>query len=504
MGAKRVTIRQEKQSDDARAEVDCSSQPVHEACASDKTPLIVDLDGTLVRTDLLYESFFDTLSRDPKRLFDTGLVRKFSREGLKAKLATTSRIDYAQLPYNEKVLAVVEEARKEGRKTYLATASHQSHGEGIAEALGLFDGVFASDDSVNLKGARKAELLVAQFGEGGFDYIGNHDSDHEIWKHARRAYSVDLAVSSSKRLTREHADHVVVEERRFDFKALIKGLRPHQYAKNGLVFVPLLTAHQFNLFAITHALMAFAAFSLCASGAYLLNDLLDIQSDRGHPTKKNRPIASGRLPITVAIALAPILTVLSFLIAFFVSPAFLLALAVYYVATNLYSFTLKKRMFTDVVVLALLYTLRVFAGAAAIDVVISEWLFAFSLLIFTALALVKRYVELSTRLDKGLDDPSSRNYKIADLPIIAALAASAGMNSVMVLALYVSSNDVARAYSHPHILWGLCPLFLYWIARIVMLAHRRYVDEDPIAFALKDDRSWAVGLIAIALVLVAH
>jgi 4-hydroxybenzoate polyprenyltransferase and related prenyltransferases len=470
---------------------------------ADRLPLVVDLDGTLIKTDLLYESFFDALSRNFRQVFSLALFRSFSKQALKAHLAGLSRIDYASLPFNRKVLELIATEKEKGRKVYLATASNRIHADGVAAALGLFDGVFASDENVNLKAGRKAEALVEAFGEKGFDYVGNDESDRAIWAHSRRAYSVGLSGSLERQVSRVHPDHVVIDKGGFDARALIKALRAHQYAKNGLIFVPLLTAHQFNVADATQALLAFVAFSLCASGLYLLNDLLDIQADRGHPTKRNRPIAAGRLSIGLAVALVPLLTLSAFAIAWFISPLFFLALAVYYVVTNAYSFSLKRRMIVDVVALALLYTIRVFAGAAAVDVVVSEWLFTFSLLIFTALALVKRYVELSTRLDRGLQDPTNRNYKTTDLPVIAALAASAGMNSVMVLALYVSSDDVARMYSRPYVLWGLCPLFLYWIARVVMLAHRRHVDDDPIAFALKDDRSWAIGLLSIALVFAA-
>ncbi|MDE1187843.1 MAG: UbiA family prenyltransferase [Pantoea sp.] len=466
-------------------------------------PLVVDLDGTLIKGDLLYESLFDAISRHGWRVANRDILKRISKSGIKAHLSYYSDISYPELPYNEKILQLIADAKSEGRKVYLATASHRSHAEKIAESLGVFDGVFASDDSVNLKGTKKAEVLLDAFGDGAFDYVGNDESDEKIWKHARRAYSIGLSARPSRRLSATHREHIVVDQRKRVVPALIKAMRPHQYAKNGLIFVPLLTAHQFTLGAFVDALLAFIAFSICASGVYLLNDLLDIQADRAHPSKRKRPFASGQLPIMTGMAFIPILTISAFVIAWFVSLNFFLTLLVYYLLTNAYSFSIKKRMVIDVVTLASLYTLRVFAGAAAIDVEISDWLFTFSLLIFTALALLKRYIELSMRLDNQLNDPHNRNYKITDLPVIIALAAAAGMNSVMVIALYVSSDNVSALYRHPHVLWGLCPLFLYWIARSIMLAHRRLMDEDPIAFALKDNRSWAVGITSIALVFAA-
>jgi 4-hydroxybenzoate polyprenyltransferase/phosphoserine phosphatase len=466
-------------------------------------PLVVDLDGTLIKTDLLYESLFDALSRRHIGVFNRDLPSRLTRNGIKRHLLSFCDIDHGNLHYNENVLGIIDEARSAGRKVYLATASDRFHADKVAKHLEVFDGVFASDENQNLKGETKARALVEAFGEGGFDYIGNDTSDKAIWRHARRAYGVHLSASLARDLAANHADHIAVQGKQSRWAALVSAMRPHQYAKNGLIFVPLLTAHQFNLDALLSALLAFIAFSLCASGVYLLNDLLDIQADRQHPTKRMRPFASGRLPIPFGMAFIPVLTLSAFVLAWFISFDFFLTLLVYYVLTNAYSFVIKRRMLIDVVTLACLYTLRVFAGAAAIDVSVSDWLFTFSLLIFTSLALLKRYIELAGRLDRQLSDPSNRNYKVADLPVIMALAAAAGMNSVMVIALYVSSDTVAGLYAHPRLLWGLCPLFLYWIARAVMLAHRRLMDDDPIAFALKDNRSWGVGLAAVSLVLAA-
>ena len=471
-----------------------------EIAASDPIPLVIDLDGTLISTDLLYESVLDAVASHGLGVVK-GLGRALaSRQALKQHFAGLSTIDYANLPYEHNVLNLAEAARAAGRKVYLATASHHTHADGIAAALGIFDGVFASDEETNLSGAAKAKVLVDAFGEGGFDYVGNGASDLPVWTRARHAIAVNLSPRVDRRLLALRPGREVLPTRSFDWRSLRKALRPHQYAKNLLVFVPLLTAHAFNPMAVGQAVLAFLAFCACASAVYVFNDLLDLQSDRDHPTKKQRPFAAGKLPIELGIALIPLLTLLAFALAWLVSPAFAGVLLAYYGLTNLYSLNLKRRMVLDVVALALLYTVRVFGGAVAIDVVISEWLFTFSLLMFTALALVKRYIELNTRLDRGMDDPSNRNYRITDLPVIAGLAAAAGMNSIMVLALYVSSADVQEMYSRPIVLWGLCPLFLYWVARLVMLAHRRMVDDDPIAFAIKDNRSWVVGALAIVLV----
>lgn len=475
--------------------------PTHDL--PDAKPLVVDLDGTLIKSDLLHESFFDAVSRNPLKAVAGVLAGRTSKQGLKARLAELSRIEYGALPYNPDVLAYVEQAKREGRAVYLATASNRRHAEGVAAHLGIFDGIFCSDEAINLKGANKARALVEAFGENGFDYIGNDASDLDIWRVADQAISVGLPARATAKLNALRPRHLALPHRGFDSLALVKAMRPHQYAKNLLLFVPLLTAHRFDLLSVLQVSLAFIAFSICASSVYLLNDLIDLQSDRSHPTKKNRPFASGRLPIALGIVMVPALIVAAFAIALAVSPLFCAVLAGYFALTTAYSFSLKRKMVIDVVALATLYTVRVVSGAVAIEVTVSEWLLAFSLLIFTALALVKRYTELSTRLHEGLEDPSNRNYKKTDLPVIAALAAAAGMNAVTVIALYVSSPAVQQLYTRPALLWGLFPLFLYWISRVVMLAHRRIMDEDPIAFALKDPRSWVVGAASVGLVLAA-
>jgi 4-hydroxybenzoate polyprenyltransferase len=480
-----------------------SSQIFAQAETASGLPLVVDLDGTLINTDLFYESFFDAAARHGYRVIAGVFSSGFSKQALKSRLASLSHIDYAALPYNEHVLRLIGEAESDGRAVYLATASNIRHASAIAEHLGVFAGVFASDETQNLRGRAKAELLVSAFGEGGFDYIGNDRSDLEIWRVAANAISIGLDRRSGAELDRLGPGRVTLDAPGFDYAALLKALRPHQYAKNALVLVPLLTAHMFNVVALTQALLAFFAFSICASSVYVLNDLLDVQSDRAHPSKRKRPFAAGRLSASTGIVMVIGLTVAAFSLAWLISPLFFGVLAFYLALTTAYSFSLKRKMFVDVVVLAMLYTLRVIAGAVAINVAVSEWLLAFSLFIFTSLALVKRYTELATRLDEGLDDPTNRNYKKSDLPVIAGLAAAAGMNSITVIALYISSDEVTATYSNPIILWALCPLFLFWMARIVMLAHRRIVDEDPITFALRDPRSWIIGVVSVGVVLVA-
>lgn len=296
---------------------------------------------------------------------------------------------------------------------------------------------------------------------------------------------------------------IVTEEqstkRAGDFMRWLHLLRVHQYAKNVLVFVPLLAAHAFDAASIKLSIIAFIAFSLCASGVYIINDIVDLPSDRAHPTKKNRPLAKGLISIPAAAIASALLIASALFVAYMVKPVFAAILAGYFVLTTLYSFVLKRKMMVDVITLAGLYTMRVLGGAAIITVPVSQWLLAFSLFVFMSLALVKRYVELTRVLDADLPDPMHRAYKKDDLPVILALAVASGWNSIIVLALYMSSNTVTELYNRPELLWLVCPVFMYWISRILLLAHRKQMNEDPVVFTILDIRSLISGAIVLAL-----
>jgi 4-hydroxybenzoate polyprenyltransferase len=470
---------------------------------SKKIPLVVDLDGSLLQSDLLYESFFSSIKEGIKHHSTTFRFLMRGKAPLKAYLAKVSTIDYALLPFDPDVVALIEESRRQGRPVYLATASNQRHAEGVAAHFGFFDGVFSSDDTVNLAGEIKARILVDTFGECGFDYVGNSITDLSVWKHARTAYVVNGSISLKRKVEKSGIAVKLVEKPASTWRVWITAMRIHQYAKNTLLFVPLLTSHAYTLQNILHALLAFIAFSLCASSAYFLNDLVDLNADRQHPSKKKRPFACGAISIAHGIIAIPILVLLAFSCAALTTPMFVFVLLAYLLLTLAYSFTLKRRLIVDIVVLATLYTIRVIAGAAALPVVPSEWLLAFSMFIFTCLALVKRYIELAMRVEQELPDPTNRNYRLIDLPIVGALAAASGFNAVTIFALYVSSPAVAALYRQSELLWLLCPILMYWLSRIVVLAHRRALDDDPIVFALRDRNSRVCAAAMVVIVLIA-
>jgi 4-hydroxybenzoate polyprenyltransferase/phosphoserine phosphatase len=462
----------------------------------DVTPLVVDLDGTLVLSDLLVETAFAHVGADPLRVF--GLIQELTRgkAALKARIAADTAIAAAHLPYNEAVLTLVNEAREGGRPVYLASASNERYVRAVAEHLGLFNGWLASTDSENLSSSTKARRLVETFGEKGFDYVGNDRADLAVWMVARRRIAVHPAVAVRAELLTLDPEAVVLEPTGGNLRAWIKLLRVHQWAKNALVLVPLLTAQRFDFVSIEKAIGAFLAFSLAASAVYVLNDLVDLDADRKHPSKKRRPLAAGTVPILKALVVASALLIVALGGALVIAPWFAAVLLAYLVLTTAYTFVLKRKMMVDIVALASLYTIRVIGGAAAISVPVSEWLLGFSMFIFTALALIKRYIELAARLDADLPDPSNRNYRKSDLDIIAALAAAAGLNAVTVFALYISSDTVRHLYRHPKALWLICPILMYWLGRALLMAHRRLMDDDPIVFALKD---W-ISLLAVGLI----
>ncbi len=465
-------------------------------------PLVVDLDGTLVPSDLLIETTFAELGRRPTAIFDIVALLFKGKAALKHHFGRLEAFDPAILPYDPVILDRIQAARKAGRKVYLASASTERLVAMIAEHLNMFDGWFASSNASNLSGRAKAELLVATFGEGGFDYIGNDKADLHVWSKADQALTIRSSKSVMRRLSASHSNIHELEHEKPTVKTWLKLFRVHQYTKNILVFVPLVTSHSFSAMALGTAILAFLAYCLCASAVYVLNDLVDLAADREHQTKRRRPLASGAIPLLQAILCIPLLLIAGLATALAVSPSFLAMVLGYLALTTAYSFYLKRKMIVDVIALAMLYTARVLGGAVAIEVVVSHWLMAFSMFIFTALALMKRYIELSMRLDAALPEPSNRNYRKGDLVVVMALAAAAGFNAVTVLALYISSSEVGRLYSHPEILWLACPMLMYWIGRALVMSHRRLIDDDPVVFAVRDRNSRFV-MAALALIAVA-
>jgi len=466
-------------------------------------PLCVDMDGTLLATDVLWESLLVLLKNQPLKIFSLPLWLFKGKAHCKRELARRVKLNPAALPYRESVLAFLREEKESGREIILATASDQQAAQSIANHLGIFSAVHASDGQINLAGAHKCRALEAHYGSKGFDYIGNSAVDLPIWQAAAQALLVQPSSRLLKRASQVSSVHRIFSSRKKRFPVFLKALRLTQWVKNILVFVPLLMAHQIAEPALApQALGAFLVFSLCASSVYIVNDLLDLESDRQHPRKKHRPFAAGTLEIKTGVLLAPLLLAGSFAISLKFLPLFFTALlALYWALTTAYSFYLKRLLIVDVLILAGLYTLRVLAGGIAVEVYISPWLLAFSSFFFLNLAVVKRYAELRMMQERQQSRSSGRGYIVDDNELLRSIGPTAGYLSVLVLTLYINSKEVTVLYEHPTVLWLIAPFLLYWITRIWFKAHRGQMDDDPIVFAVKDPLSYAVGA-AVAFILI--
>jgi 4-hydroxybenzoate polyprenyltransferase/phosphoserine phosphatase len=459
--------------------------------------LVVDLDGTLIRSNMELEMFWACLSKNWATLLLALSSLAYGRAALKRRLCTTPSLDIGLLPYNSVVIAYLERWRATGRRTALITASDQNLADAVAAHLGLFDEVHGSDGHRDLKGEAKARFLLDRFKEGGFDYIGDGAADLPVWAKACKA----VTVNASPRLRNEvealarEAEHLTSSVA--DIKSYLKALRPHQWLKNTLVFVPMIAAHTLSLDMLRQSALAFIAFNLIASCVYLLNDLLDLAADRAHSRKRLRPLASGDLPIAHGTYLAPVLLLLGLVLAAALGWLLLMVMLAYLATALAYSLNLKRRMVIDICTLAGLYTMRIIAGGAATGIPLSVWLLAFSIFFFYSLAAVKRYAELVDSVASNQVKAYGRSYHIDDLPMIGTMILASGYVSVLIMALYLNSPAVDKLYSNPTALWGICPVLLYWISRMAMVTHRGQMHDDPIVYAITD-RISQICLVLIA------
>ncbi len=415
-------------------------------------PLCVDLEETLIRSDPLFECVMLLVKRNPLYLFCVPFWLLRGKAYLRAVLAPRVKLNPAALAYHRELVENLKSERQAGRSIWLCTSANKQLAAAVAAHVGLFDGVLVRDP----------EQLARHFGRRGFE---------------------EARPGPSRRFGR--------------IRAVIRALRPHQWAKNSLVLVPLLAAHRIgDLRAVLAALLAVAAFCLCASSVYIINDLLDLEADRAHARKSKRPFASGEVSIAAGLLLSPALLAAAVVIAALLPPTFWAVLAAYYALTSAYSFFLKKFLLVDALALAGLYTLRIIAGAAAIDVPLSFWLLLFSVFLFLSLAFVKRFAELDALQRQQRLRAVGRGYHVEDLSALQTLGSSAGYMSVMVLALYINSPEIQALYHRPKLVWMLCVLMLYWISRVWMMAQRGHMHDDPVVFALKDHQSVAIGICA--------
>ncbi|MET4666424.1 UbiA family prenyltransferase [Sphingomonas sp. PvP056] len=456
-------------------------------------PLVVDVDGTLIKTDLLYETAMQFAASQPLQLLRLFGWLAHGRPTLKRELARAVELDVSALPLRSETLAAIAAARQQGRAVYLASASDMGLVERLAARIGGIAGVFATSRDVNLAGVHKANALIEAFGINGFDYIGDQPVDFPVWAQARLAIAVCHSSSFERSVYQRFPDAEVIARSRVEPRHLVRAMRPHQWAKNVLLFLPLISGHNFAFQPILSTVLAFVCFCMAASSAYILNDLLDLPSDRVHHRKRRRPFAAGDVPIKYGVLLGGALFVGAGVLSMLLPWNFVALLVLYLVATITYSLVLKRKLFIDVITLGGLYTIRVMAGLEAAGGAQSQWLLMICLFLFMSLATVKRCSELVLQQKAGHSATVGRGYRTSDLPVMLALGAAAGYATSMVLALYIASPEVTRLYANVSILWLIQPLFLYWISRVLILSNRGELHEDPVIFACTDRVSLLTG-----------
>ena len=469
---------------------------------SSAIPLCVDLDGTLVKLDTLHQALFLLLRRSPASILRLPAWLLRGKAYLKEQVMRRVALDASVLPYNQAFLAHLQREYAAGRPLVLATASNHRTAEAVAKHLGIFSQTLSSDAETNLRHADKLAAIQKRF--PAFGYAGNDSADFPVWDAADEIILVNPSPAAKRRYGRR-ASHIFVERKPL-FRAAFGAMRPQQWLKNLLVFAPMLLAHRFaDGPTVLRSVAAFFAFGFAASSIYVLNDLFDLSADQHHPRKRNRPIAAGDLPISSAALLVPLLALLGLLPCLFLPPGFLAVLLAYYLLTTAYSWRLKQMAVVDVLLLAVLYSMRIIAGAVATSIPVSGWFVEFAVFLFLSLALVKRVSEL--REMEGAPDGEhgrrERGYRPADQPLLLAFGAASGYIAVLVFTLYLGSEKVAELYARPRLLWVFCPLLLYWITRVWHLAWRGDLRDDPLAFAAKDLQTYLVGLLGIAALLLA-
>lgn len=464
-----------------------------------KPVLCVDLDGTLIKTDLLLESILLLLKQKPWAILLVVWWSLRGRSFLKRKIATAAPIAAEKLPYRQEVLEFLYHEHESGRQILLVTAADQTMAEAIANHIGHFDGIYGSDGAVNLKGSAKAGFLAGMLGKGNFDYVGDSSADLPVWSAARHAYVVGNS-RMARRVSRKTPVARLFEVSQPSFGTWLRSIRLLHWTKNLLILLPALLAHTSTWTAWRDSLLGFILFGGCASGLYILNDLLDLHSDRQHPAKSKRPFAAGEFPLWIGVIESTLLVGSSLIISAVVDLRLAAALLGYAVLTVTYSWRLKRVPLLDVFVLSSFYTIRIWAGSLISGIPVSDWLMAFSMFFFLSLAMAKRHSELERASKLVEEGNSGRGYVLKDRELLAMFGIASSFAAVVILCLYARSPVVSSLYgSSTELLW-LCPLVLYWLTRVWLLAGRGELDHDPVLFAVRDRTSWVLaGLSAVVL-----
>jgi len=469
------------------------------------TPLIVDFDGTLIFTDSLIESAILLIKKNPIYFFFMLFWLKKGKAHLKAEIAARTSLDIETLPYNTHFIEWLKTEKEKGRKIYLATAAHKTIAVEVTKYLNIFDGFFASERDCNLKGGTKCTLIKEKIGDS-FVYAGDSKADLPIWLEAEAAVLVNVPPALANQVRKEVGVEAEFPREKIGIKTWARALRVHQWVKNILLFVPLLTAFEFmDIFKVCSVSIAFLAYSFVASGTYILNDIWDLKADRIHTRKRHRPFASGEIPIINGLLMVGVLFILALIIAMSISTAFVIILFAYFILTSVYSLFLKQHALVDIITLSLLYTLRIVAGVIVIKVSISSWLLAFSMFLFLSLALIKRCGELvSLENIEQKKAISGRDYTPSDLVVLWPLGVGASLSAIVIFGLFISAPETQQRYASPELLWCSAIGIMYWLGRMWIKTSRGEMHDDPIVYVIKDKVSYVLLLSTIIITVIAY
>lgn len=417
------------------------------------------------------------------------------RAYLKAQMAMRVQPDPKLLPYHQGLLERLRQEKASGRRLILASASNQFWVQAVADHLGIFDDVLASDGKINLRARQKRFAIEAHNCGKPYAYAGNSDDDRAVWHGAAEVWVINARAALQRDVLLAEPRAVVFPRLRLSMMDLIRALRLYQWAKNILLFLPLLAAHCWDVTAWWNAFLGFLIFGCCASATYIVNDLWDLGADRMHPRKRFRPFASGRLSIVSGLFLLIFLLPISLWAAAGLSWVFFGLLLLYVVITIAYSLYLKKIPLVDVLVLAFLYIHRIFSGGVLVGLTLTHWLIMVALFMFVSLALVKRCTELQWMRRAGKTNAAGRGYRVSDLPYLSGVGVTSGLVAIMVLALYIQTQSHSLLYSAAYYLWFILPVLLYWVMRLWIKTTRMQVHDDPLLFAIQDKPSWVVAIL---------
>ncbi|MGB9701961.1 MAG: UbiA family prenyltransferase [Candidatus Kapaibacteriota bacterium] len=461
-------------------------------------PLVVDLDGTLISTDVLMEQLFILLKRKP--YFILHILVWFFQGYAKLKYEITKRVELSPeiLPYKEEVINWVKTQKEAGRKIVLATAAQIENAEIIGNYIGIFDEIIATTPNYNLRGNNKRLILNQKFGEKNYDYIGDAYIDLNVWKSARKAILVEPTkdlISRTKQITNVEK---VFEPKDSKISIFLKSIRVNQWLKNFLIFVPVILAHHFDLITLLQLLISFILFSFVSSAVYLLNDLYDLEADRKHPIKKNRPLASGQMHLSTGLYYSIGFLLVSLTLSyFFLTISFFYILLLYFIANLFYSLYFKYQPIFDIILLSFLYTIRLFAGGFIANVIISEWLISFSLFFFTSLAILKRYAEIKIYENTKISTPNVRGYNLKDTQFLFTSGIASSITSSLIFILYIQSEKVTKLYTHPQYLIVIAIILILFLLRTWFNVGKDLKTDNPIEMVLSDKINYLLLLIVV-------